>query len=557
MIKKLLRTLLGEGVEVEISDGLLIVKHRSRYYGVKYLVGEEVDYGFKDLDQKSVYRIVEAYTSLYSRLPVGTEFKIVKLGFDKKKFTRRLENEMVNIKAVLETTMEPHLVKRFEKRLKILERLYQKIICLEDIERIMLVVKIHGVSSDRDSLVENLETHAGMVKNLFHVMLGIELKSPGKNVVKRIIEYELGLTGREPRIGKAIVVEAERIATLQPIPYSKKPLVEEMDGVYIGYDIETGWPVVIDRKALYKHILVVGPTGRGKTVTLASIIENLVGIGGIDVIAMDYKGDLAGLLDDETIRILTPDDTPLNILVRPDYIPRVDWILIVNDLLCKILGIDSRRASSILNVVVDRGKAMEYSDPEKLLLDKDLSILASVIEIVANKPSYDKLLDIITSESILVDLHGYGVAYQNLYGGLLLSIVSYLVSTGKLYNRVIVVDEAWRITRLKALYSLVKEGRSRRIGVVIATQNIEDVPEEVIDNIHTVIAFGSYSDSYTGKLRELLGLRESYVEKLKRLGVGEAIILSSIDQHPVYVRIEPPTRLEEKERVKQGVVRIL
>ncbi len=553
--KNILKAFLGDSLDYEIADGVLILSYRGRFHGIKYLVADEVDYGFKDLDQRTVYRLVESYTSIYSRLPVGSELKIVKLRFNKKKFTRRIENEMVNIKAVLETTKEPHLIKKFERRLGILERLYHKIISLEDIERIQLIVKIHGESSSRENLLENLETLADMVKNLFHITYGVELRCARRNEVRRIIEYELGLTSRELGIGRAIVVEGKRIATIQPIPYTKKPRLEEMDGVYLGYDIETGWPVVIDRDALYKHLLIVGPTGRGKTVTLASIIENLIALGGVDVIGIDFKGDLVELLQNDLLCIVGPESLPLNILVRPDYIPRVDWVLVVNELLNKVLGVDSRRVSSILNVVVDEDRVLEYIDPEKLLLDKDLSILANVIEIVSKKPDYNRFLKLIDSGNTVFNLHGYGVAYQNLYGGLVLSIVSYLVSTSKLFNRVVVVDEAWRVMGIKTLYTLVKEGRSRRVGVVLATQNIEDVPPEVLDNIHTVIAFGSYSDSYIGKLRELLGLRDTYVEKLKRMGVGEAVMITSMDSHPVYVRIEPPTKLEDK--IKQGVVRIV
>jgi len=551
--REILEALLGYKVSFEIRGGVLFIKKGKKVHGIKYLVSNEVDYGFRDLDPNRLYRIVETYASLYSRMPVGTEIKIVKLSIDKRKLLKRIENEMLNIRAVIDTVKEPHTIKKQELRLKLLERLYEKIIASKDIERIILIIKIRSEGTSIDSVKESLDTLSEMIISFFKLGLGVILRSASDGEVREIIRYELGIV-EKPR-GKPIIIETQKLASLQPIPFNKKPSIEEMEGIYIGNDLESGWPIIIDKNALSKHIAVIGPTGKGKTVTLATIIESMIALGGSNIIAIDFKGDLVPLVNKNLISILEPNSLPLNILIKPDYIPRVDWALIVNDLLINVMKIDPKRSSAILSAIVE-GK-IDSLNAEKILLNRDLAILANVIELVTSSSNYSKLYDLLIRGSILFSLKGYGTTFQNMYGGLVLSIISYLVSIGRLQRSLVIIDEAWRIMRIRSFRTLVKEGRSRGVGVIYAVQNIEDIPEDILDNTNTIIAFGSYSDNYIDKIRRVLGLNRQYLEKMKHLSVGEAVMITSIDPHPLVIRIEPPSKLEEKIKASKKIKYII
>lgn len=551
--KEILETVLGYKVSFEIKDGGLFIKKGKKVYGIKYLVSNEVNYGFRDLDPNRLYRIVEAYVSLYSRMPVGTEIKIVKLGIDKRKLLRRIENEMLNVKAVIDTVKEPHIIKKQELRLRLLERLYERIISSKDIERVILVVKIRSEGVSTDFVKESLNTLAEMITGFFKLNLGIVLRSASSKEVRDIIRYELGIVERPG--GKPIIVETQKLASLQPIPFNKKPVIEEMDGIYIGNDLESGWPVVIDMDVLNKHIAVIGPTGRGKTVTLATIIESITALGESNIIAIDFKGDLVSLVNNYLLNILGPKKLPLNILIKPDYIPHIDWALILNDLLTNIMKIDSKRSSAILSAIIE-GR-INGLNIERILLNKDLAILANVIELVTSSPKYSELYDLLIRGGVLFNLKSYGTTFQNMYGGLILSIISYLVSIGELKKSIIMIDEAWRIMKIRSFRTLVKEGRSRGVGVIYAVQNIEDIPEDVLDNTNTIIAFGSYSDNYTEKIGRVLGLNRQYIKKMKHLSIGEAIMITSIDPHPLIIRIEPPSKLEERIKASKEIKYII
>jgi len=278
-------------------------------------------------------------------------------------------------------------------------------------------------------------------------------------------------------------------------------------------------------------------------------------LGGSSIIAIDFKGDLVPLVNKNLISILEPNGLPLNILIKPDYIPRVDWALIVNDLLINVMRIDPKRSSAILSAIVE-GKT-DSLNAEKILLNRDLAILANVIELVTSSPNYSELYELLIKGSILFNLKGYGTTFQNMYGGLVLSIISYLVSTGRLQRSLVIVDEAWRIMRIRSFRTLVKEGRSKGVGIIYAVQNIEDIPEDILDNTNTIIAFGSYSDNYIDKIGRVLGLNRQYLEKMKHLSVGEAVMITSIDPHPLVIRIEPPSKLEEKIKASKKIKYII
>ncbi len=544
-IGNILRKVIGNEIEVHIKNSYLMVHFGKKIHLIKYLIVEEAEFGLRDMDPQELYTILERFTAVFSKLPPGSEVKTIRLARDLRKIRRNIENEMLNIKAAMETIKEPHVMKKLERRLDILTRIYSRILSANDIVRVVTVFKIRGEADPNsvNDVITSMERLADIIKSLFSSSLGFKIRDASEKEIKDIIKYEIGIIDSSPV--KSILIEDKRLTFHAPLPRVKKPAVENYTGIYVGIDIDTGWPVFIDKEMFHKHMLIVGPTGRGKTTTLALIIENYISLYGNTPLVIDFKGDLSELIDDELVPKVTPLEIPLNILVKPSIVSSIDWALIVSDILTKVMKIDPRKASNIVKVILSGYIEKYINDPKKLLLDPDLSILSSVIDLITTTPNYDKAIEYI-SKGVLFDLNGYGTAYQNIYGSLILHLAAYLVSSGKLRDKLIVIDEAWRIGSVKALYTLVKEGRSRRVGIVLATQNIEDIPSEIIENIHVLIVFGSHSDEYLYKISRTLGLKRSVIESLKRLSIGEALILNSLDPHPVFVRMEPPSLLKKR-----------
>lgn len=541
-IKRIFEKIAGREIEWRMDPPDVIISFKGRINLIRYLIAEEVDYSIKDIDHNKMMIMANMFSELLDSLPPYSEVKIIKRKMSIEKLLRKINNEMMNLRATIDTVEEPHIKRKAEVKLRILESLYENIVRGKPITRVNLLVKIR-VSSNSISNAKHLaEIYSSKVVGIMQNYYGVKMRTVNRKELFDIIRNEVGLS-MEINV-KSIIMDNERVSAMLPLPKNKKPIMEKEDGVPIGIDIETGWPVIIPYRLFDKHILILGPTGRGKTTLLASMIEGITSLSNICVFAIDFKGDLANMVYSENITHLTPEDYPINILVKPDFFEIIDWSLSVSDVLSNIIGANRENVIGIMNKVMKNNMVV---DEKTILLDKDLSLLSPLIELMTSKPKYKQLIKHLNNH-VIFDLGRYGTAFQNAYGGLLIHIYKQLVFNNNTANKykLLVIDEAWRISRLKGLEELVKEGRSKHIGVVLATQNPSDVPREIIENTHLLIMFGSRNEDYWRDAERFLGLPREIVKKLAYLGVGEAMLLNALDPHPVILRVRTPTFMEKK-----------
>ncbi|BAN89636.1 helicase HerA domain-containing protein [Aeropyrum camini] len=263
-------------------------------------------------------------------------------------------------------------------------------------------------------------------------------------------------------------------------PEGRLPLGGE---ILLGISVENGgavslrWPRDIE-----SHMLVVGPTGRGKTVLLAGLAAQLALLSEargdpVGVVVVDPKGDLASLLEPLAAVYLEPRDAQ-QLPVPGATIPPLSPLTIYN------LGL------------------LETSERSR------------AAQAVAS------------------------------------SLVEYSLSTGGRGRIVLVVDEAWRLSPSKGVFEgIAREGRSRGLYGVFATQSPGDLPEAIEHNAGVVAAFGGKAQGYLESAGKL-GL-EGW-GKLGVLGVGEAMV--RMPGGRLYtVRIPPFNEYLKKARSTNGV----
>ena len=304
------------------------------------------------------------------------------------------------------------------------------------------------------------------------------------------------------------------------VPGSESPIVTgesyagllanigEEPGVVVGRDPE-GRLVVLDWPRDFEtHMGVFGPTGRGKTVFLSGIASQLGAMSDsrLDpfmVAVVDPKGDLA--------RILAPLASRVERLEKGSCVPLPRTRGTAEEIIESILV--SRRSPSI--------RVCEGS-----LLRRGL---------------------------VVFDLTGLPNEDRDVAAALIMASLTLEASEDYLPGRVVlVVDEAWRVNLAGARHMILalREGRSRGLYVVYATQSPRDVPEGVLANTGTLVVFGGYTRAYTDAAR-LLGLDDS--RRLLTLPVGVAFLRLK-ESAPVEVRVfgfheyvkrEPPARAGE------------
>ena len=87
---------------------------------------------------------------------------------------------------------------------------------------------------------------------------------------------------------------------------------------------------------------------------------------------------------------------------------------------------------------------------------------------------------------------------------------------------VVVVDEAHRVAPFRAVQTMIREGRSKGLAVILATQGPLDLPEVVAHNAQTKICFG-LPDATTATMaaRKLQPDNPRLPEQIRTLGKGE------------------------------------
>ncbi|MCI4461527.1 MAG: ATP-binding protein [Thermogladius sp.] len=536
-IKALLARVSQAG-EVRVEPPDLFYINRGKVTGIRYLIGEEMDLDVRSLSPVKLYDNVERLASVIDKLPHGSEVKIIKFKLDLTSFLRKLENEMANIKASMELASEPFLKTRLEARLSNLSELYKMIVEGKPLLRLSFIVKIRVEANTTEEAKQILSYHSSIISNVFRSTLGLKIREAGREL-GRILAYELGLSNDLDV--KSFIGPVNAVAPVLPAPAVKKPRADYEDAILLGVEAEDGTPVVVPVDMLLKHMIVIGPTGRGKTTLLARLLEGFFSVGAGLFLAVDFKGDLAAYMEKGIARIIEPREYPLS--VRGLFDSSIEAKGLLADLLSSSLQVPREILMESVEYVYSTITAGD-------VISHVRADILPILEFLGRDSRHKDLAELIMSDNVLANLGNYGYAYQTAYGLILLYLArKTFFQRGTSDIRLIVVDEAWRISRSRLVAELFKEGRSRRVGMVLSTQNPSDLPREVVENAHLVIIFGSPNEKYARDAAGMLGLEaEDLAGKLSRLGVGEAFFLNALDPHPVVFKVRSPIHADSDER---------
>jgi hypothetical protein len=110
-----------------------------------------------------------------------------------------------------------------------------------------------------------------------------------------------------------------------------------------------------------------------------------------------------------------------------------------------------------------------------------------------------------------------------IFSSLLLKVQS-LPPVPNTIRYLVVVDEAHRVAPFKAVQVMLREGRSKGLAVILATQGPGDLPDEVALNAQTKICFGLDPTVATMAARRLDPANQRLPEQIRTLGAGEAFV---------------------------------
>lgn len=527
-----LNLLLGDvgklGVEVEPPD---IVVHTSR--GVflnRFLVCRDLDYSVEDIVGNKDRAVLESYAALLKSLPSDVHIYLFKQEVDMKAMLAKLKNTMLNIQAELELTHEETKRVKLKAKLEKTRALLNALLEGKPFLKMAMVVVYRVQAKDKATAKSVADYYESLLSSVFKNHFGFKLDRASYVEILTYVTSFFGLR-TEPGV-EGVNVEPSRAAYLYPIALDK-PLISET-GILLGFEKDTKHPVIISVNDVFYHTAVIGPTGKGKTTLLASVIEQVVSENMLDVIAIDFKGDLKRYVSEGLVSIVTPSEAEISIIKPPSGVEELSWKRVVVDALSHIGGLTPENIVEAL-LAVERDTSGLFKTPAA-------AALIPFIEFIKSNVSYEWIGNYL-SKNIIVDLEGRGTIFQNVYASLFLGIVRHLLLEKQRNKGVLlIIDDAWRILKLRTLVEIVREGRSRKLGVILSTQSPDDIPSDILENTYNIVVYGSTNENYLSKVKQITGISDSTLVMLSRMKVGEALYFTALSRNAKLIDIHKPVK---------------
>lgn len=320
----------------------------------------------------------------------------------------------------------------------------------------------------------------------------------------------------------------------------------------LGWDVasdeEVYWhPAGEDRDTQNGHIEIWGSSGMGKTQFTMSLLAQLARQSGSHFGIADFKNDysddtgfpeLAGaeFLD------LWSTGAPYNPLALEDTNPRAITTAVIElrdavDEATKSftrMGVRQRGKLQVALEAAYRTGRQEGHWPTLRTLD---GLLDDDLRAVLGDLTRHELFGVGEPLGTVIDrnvIFGLSTIPGNgqttmLAAGFILSAlllrIQNLPPVPNTIRYVMVVDEAHRVTGFKAIQTMAREGRSKGLALVLATQQPLDLPEVVAANAQTKICFGLPDATVAAMAaRKLQPDNPRLAEQIRTLGVGEAVL---------------------------------
>ena len=316
--------------------------------------------------------------------------------------------------------------------------------------------------------------------------------------------------------------------------------------VKLGFD-ELGNEVYLDLDSLPSgHMIIVGPTGMGKSWAMRSILSKLIALG-LRPIVIDPHGEYGGL----GLRVVNVDEYFLDVLSLGD---RDELALAISYAI-----IDSFKVSEPEVVFEDVDEAIKLSGSfrdlferlPKLTLSVELRNIYRLIGLNLGRRGYVEPPEVL--KGVVFNLKPI-IRNPGLTTFATLMIMEHLY---RLYaprrsplSNVLVVDEAYYVMGSRLLELYVRGLRKSGLGVILITQNLDDADRAILQNIQTIVALGG-PDSYVLNMGRLLMLNKDDLEWLKlgiaphlTNGLARALIVQGPVRRRVFIELDQALKPE-------------
>jgi hypothetical protein len=306
------------------------------------------------------------------------------------------------------------------------------------------------------------------------------------------------------------------------------------------------------------HIEIFGSSGSGKTQFVKALLAQLASTIGATFCITDFKNDYADTFPEEVnaeYYDLWNSGSPYNPLALESTEKRSieRSIIELRDTVATaaraFMSMGHRQQTKFKQILSDaydsaqregRWPTLKTIDG---LLDDDLAPIMRELTQYELFKQGPPLGSIVGQKNVIFGLSnipGNGLTSVLSAGFIISALLMKIQSLPTVANSIryaVVVDEAHRVRDFKAIETMVREGRSKGLATILATQQANDLPEVVANNAQTKLCF-RLPDATMAKAaaRRLNPADKTLADQIRTLGVGEAFI-SLGGSEPILTRV--------------------
>jgi Cdc6-like AAA superfamily ATPase len=325
------------------------------------------------------------------------------------------------------------------------------------------------------------------------------------------------------------------------------------------------------------HVLMIGSTSSGKTTTLRSFVSRVSSTNHVPFLIIDWNGeneDWAKAANVSAWKV--PANFKVNLFKLNGMTKEARASVAVESLAiaAHLTALQTTKVKTSLLKFYLNGKEPSLLELWKALCSRDAGKsnllnqrLRAIQRVIGTEP--DDFWNNIFERNSLVSLMGLNESEKSLVAYTILQRLTELFDKESWKDSkprlMVVVDEAWQLLKREREFDQLKEsvaekivrmGRKYGVGIIISTQQIEDIPKVFINSSSLLMVHQHREASYYGK--DILQLDPYEKSYMKNAAQGEMLLFDrGMSQeghmHADYVKVEPLSNVEIESLVKSSV----
>ncbi|GAY26563.1 hypothetical protein ATG_17670 [Desulfurococcaceae archaeon AG1] len=364
---------------------------------------------------------------------------------------------------------------------------------------------------------------------------------------------------------KLIITSSQAIYFSPFIKTSLHSRGRSANGILLGRVINSGRNIFWNPNiSMSPHVVVVGPTGSGKTETLLSIATKMNSLYSVTVLMIDVKGDIKSRLERRGyfFNLIDVPRDPLGSLY-PYYIDPVGRAGQVFESIVSSYEVHDIRAQASLYKAIKKAYEItplptwqhvmagliDGENPENVMISRvvdEIAFLDGGPHNIGHYSVREGVINVISLAGISKEREEMLSYAMNMVFHDMLNYMSSRSIDPKTVRGVLVIDEAWVLSKhgksSNRVLNLIKLSRGYGLSVLLATQSFRDFGDSwdrILENTGVLIVLNTPSKRFWFDASNFLKISREAIEDLMIiLGKGDAIIRVLPDPRPIPISLE-------------------